>query len=71
MVTKTQTTEIITQPKLDEIAQPSVKRWLKHFCYMPATKRYFPKQDQFLIAEAVPITSIFGFMSSNAARLPE
>lgn len=53
MVTKTQTTEIITQPKLDEIAQPSVKRWLKHFCYMPATKRYFPKQDQFLIAEAV------------------
>lgn len=55
MVTKTQTTEIITQPKLDEIAQPSFKRWLKHFCYMPATKRYFPKQDQFLIAEAVRI----------------
>lgn len=53
MVTKTETTAIITQPKLAESAQPSLRRWLKHFCYMPATKRYFPKQDQFLIAEAV------------------
>ncbi|WP_445114834.1 TPM domain-containing protein [Acinetobacter sp. WZC-1] len=53
MVTKTQTTEIITEPKLQETVQPSFKRWLRHFLYMPASKRYFSKQDQFAIAEAV------------------
>ncbi len=31
MVTKTDTTDIITQTKLDESVQPSAKRWLKHF----------------------------------------
>lgn len=53
MVTKTDTTEIITEPKNQEIIQPSFKRWLKHFFYMPATKRYFSKQDQHAIAQAV------------------
>ena len=53
MVTKTETTEIITQPKIQQHVQPSLKRWFKHFFYMPASKRYFNKQDQFVIAEAV------------------
>ena len=53
MVTKTETTEIITQPKMEEITQPSFKRWLKHFFYMPAAKRYFNKMDQYAIAQAV------------------
>ena len=44
MVTTTDTTEIVTQPKLEEYAQPSVKRWLKHFFYMPATKRFSPSR---------------------------
>ena len=33
MVTTTDTTDIVTQPKLEEHAQPSLKRWLKHFLY--------------------------------------
>ena len=53
MVTTTDTTEIITQPKMDIAARPSVKRWLKHFFYLPATKRFFNAQDQHAIAEAV------------------
>lgn len=53
MVTTTETTEIVTTPKTEEIVQPSFKRWLKHACFMPATKRYFNKQDQMAIAEAV------------------
>jgi len=53
MVTKTETTEILTEPKLKEHVQPSFKRWLKHFLYMPASKRYFSKQDQHAIAQAV------------------
>ncbi len=53
MVIKTETTEIVTQPKTEEVNQPSFKRWLKHFLYMPATKRYFSKQDQAAIAQAV------------------
>lgn len=53
MVTKTETTEIITEPKVQEVHEPSFKRWLKHFFYMPASKRYFSKQDQHKIANAV------------------
>ena len=53
MVTTTGTTDIVTQPKLEEHAQPSFKRWLKHFFYIPATKRFFSKQDQHAIALAV------------------
>ena len=53
MVTTTDTTEIITQPKMDIAARPSIKRWLKHFFYLPATKRFFNAQDQHAIAEAV------------------
>ena len=53
MVTTTDTTEIITQPKMDIVARPSIKRWLKHFFYLPATKRFFNAQDQHAIAEAV------------------
>ncbi|WP_180008696.1 MULTISPECIES: TPM domain-containing protein [unclassified Acinetobacter] len=53
MVTKTETTEIVTCPKTQEIQQPSFKRWLKHFFYMPAANRFFNKQDQQAIAQAV------------------
>lgn len=53
MVTTTDTTEIITQPKLQSTAQPSFKRWFKHFCYLPASKRYFTRHDQSAIASAV------------------
>ncbi|OTG63738.1 hypothetical protein B9T29_03250 [Acinetobacter sp. ANC 3903] len=53
MVTTTDTTEIVTQPKTAEVSQPSFKRWLKHFLYMPATQRYFSKHDQAAIAQVV------------------
>lgn len=53
MVTTTDTTEILTQPKLEQLNQSSFKRWFKHFLYMPATKRYFSKADQYAIAQAV------------------
>ncbi|OTG81419.1 hypothetical protein B9T33_07065 [Acinetobacter sp. ANC 5054] len=53
MVTKTETTEIVTCPKTQEIHKPSFKRWFKHFFYMPAANRYFNKQDQHAIAQAV------------------
>ena len=53
MVTKTDTTQIITQPKLDEHVQPSLKRWFKHFLYISSTHRYFNKQDRMQIAKAV------------------
>lgn len=53
MVTTTDTTEILTQPKIEQLNQPSFKRWFKHFLYMPATKRYFSKSDQHAIAQAV------------------
>ena len=53
MVTKTETTAIITQAKTLQMSQPSMKRWLKHFFFMPAAKRYFSKQDQYEIAQAV------------------
>ena len=53
MVTKTDTAEIVTEPKLQQRVVPSFKRWLKHFLYMPASKRYFSKVDQTAIAEAV------------------
>ena len=58
MVTTTDTTEIITQPKLQMQVQPSFKRWLKHFLYMPASKRYFKKVDQTAIAEAVRLAEL-------------
>lgn len=53
MVTKTDTTAIVTEPKLQEQVQTSFKRWLKHVLYMPASKRYFSKQDQHAIAQTV------------------
>ena len=53
MVTTTETTEIVTKPKLDEVVQPSFKRWLKHLLHMPASKRFFNQQDQYAIEQAV------------------
>lgn len=53
MVTKTDTTEIITQPKLDEQVQPSLKRWFKHFLYISSMHNYFNKNDRIQIAKAV------------------
>lgn len=53
MVTKTDTTQIITQPKLDEHVQPSLKRWFKHFFYISSAHRFFNKKDRLNIAQAV------------------
>ena len=53
MVTKTDTTQIITQPKLDEQVQPSLKRWFKHFLYISSMHNYFNKNDSIQIAKAV------------------
>jgi len=53
MVTQTDTTQIITQPKLDEAVQPSFKRWLKHCFYISATHRYFNQQERLEIANIV------------------
>ena len=53
MVTTTETTDIVTKPKLDEVVQPSFKRWLKHLLHMPASKRFFNQQDQHAIAQSV------------------
>lgn len=53
MVTKTDTTTIVTAPKTEEVSLPSFKRWLKHFFYMPASKRFFNVQDQHAITQAV------------------
>ena len=53
MVTTTDTTNIVTTPKLAEQQHHSFKRFLKHFFYMPASKRFFSKQDQHAIAVAV------------------
>ncbi len=53
MVTKSETTEILTQPKTEEQLRPSLQRWLKHFFYLPAVKRYFNKQDLHAITQAV------------------
>lgn len=53
MVTTSDTTQIITQPKLEETVQPSLKRWFKHAFYFPASSRYFAKQDKQAISDAV------------------
>ncbi len=53
MVTTSETTQIITQPKIEESVEPSIKRWFKHLCYLPASSRYFSKQDKQAIADAV------------------
>lgn len=53
MVIKTDTTQIITQPKLDEQVQPSLKRWFKHFLYISSMHNYFNKNDRIQIAKAV------------------
>lgn len=53
MVTQTETTQIITQPKWDDTAQPSIKRWLKHFCHISAAHRYFNKRHRLEIAQVV------------------
>ncbi|MEB3767286.1 TPM domain-containing protein [Acinetobacter sp. MD2] len=33
--------------------QPSLKRWLKHFCYLSSSRQYFNKTDQQVIGLAV------------------
>jgi uncharacterized membrane protein len=53
MVTTTETMDIVTKPKLDEVMQPSFKRWLKHLLHMPASKRFFNQEDQHAIAQSV------------------
>ncbi|WP_374571288.1 TPM domain-containing protein [Acinetobacter sp.] len=53
MVTKSETTAVVTQPKTAAVSRPSFKRWFRHFMHMPAAKRYFNKQDQHAIAHAV------------------
>ena len=53
MVTTNETTDIVTKPKLDDVVQPSFKRWLRHLLHMPASKRFFNQQDQYAIAQSV------------------
>ena len=53
MVTKTDSTQIVTTPKLQEHVQPSFKRWLKHCFYFSNTRRYFKCADLQKIAVAV------------------
>ncbi len=53
MVTTTDSTDIVTQAKIIEQHQPSFKRWLKHVCHIPSAKRFYSKQDQHAIAQAV------------------
>ncbi|AOA57077.1 TPM domain-containing protein [Acinetobacter larvae] len=55
MVTTTDTTQIVTTAKLQLQAAPSFKRWFKHLCYLPMTKRWFKKADQQVIASAVDL----------------
>ncbi|MEB3753217.1 TPM domain-containing protein [Acinetobacter sp. MD2(2019)] len=44
---------IVATVKLTPQPQPSFKRWLKHFCYVSSSKRYFKQQDEQAIATAV------------------
>lgn len=53
MVNNTESTQVVTKPLNKEIVQPSLKRWLKHLFFLPASKRFFDVQDQHAIAEAV------------------
>lgn len=53
MVTKTDSTQIVTTPKLQEHVQPSFKRWLKHCFYFSNTRHYFKSADLQQIAVAV------------------
>jgi uncharacterized membrane protein len=48
-----ETTDVVTTPKTQPQVQPSLKRWFKHSFYLPATKRFFSKQDQHAIGLAV------------------
>ena len=53
MVTTTDSTQIVTTPKLQEHVQPSFKRWLKHCFYFSNTRRYFKSADLKKMAVAV------------------
>lgn len=53
MVTTNESTNIVTQPKIRDQTSPSLKRWFKHTFYLSNTKRFFSKQDQHAIAQAV------------------
>jgi uncharacterized membrane protein len=53
MVTTTDSTQIVTTPNVQEHAQPSFKRWLKHSFYFQNTRRYFKSADLQRIAAAV------------------
>ena len=70
MVTTTETTDIVTKPKLDEVVQPSFKRWLKHLLHMPASKRFFNQQDQHAIAQAV-LSEVGEALLSCTLMLPD
>lgn len=53
MVTQTEMNDLLTTVKHNEQQQPSLKRWLKHFFFLPATQRYFNQQDIYAITQAV------------------
>ena len=53
MVTTTDSTKIVTTPNVQEHAQSSFKRWLKHSFYFQHTRRYFKSADLQRIAAAV------------------
>ena len=50
---QTETTQIMTQPKLNESIPPSLKRWFKHFFSIASAHRHFSKADRAEIAHAV------------------
>lgn len=53
MVTTTDSMQIVTTPNVQEHAQSSFKRWLKHSFYFQHTRRYFKPVDLQRIAAAV------------------
>ncbi|WOE31077.1 MULTISPECIES: TPM domain-containing protein [unclassified Acinetobacter] len=53
MVTRSDTTHILTPPKLVEFEQPSLTRWLKHFFYVSRTNKIFNSQVLAGITQAV------------------
>lgn len=44
---------VVSTAKHIQTDNPSFKRWLKHFCYISSSRRYFNEEDQNAITNAV------------------